>query len=153
MQMLYCFVNNVHVDYAELLYEGLHYSLEYPSTLIPYLRFTKLMVAYYMTVYPEISIRVHDKYYNFENDDIVKSIFNSGKNKAGVGMKIPNVPTTQFRIPLRRSNCHTPTTPIPTAAEVEGMTVQYTIQLSVAEQKSRDDLEAEQNVKNVKLGS
>ncbi|GKE05368.1 hypothetical protein Tco_1397386 [Tanacetum coccineum] len=25
MQMLYCFVNNVHVDYARLLWEGIHY--------------------------------------------------------------------------------------------------------------------------------
>ncbi|GKE06563.1 hypothetical protein Tco_1398581, partial [Tanacetum coccineum] len=51
----------------------------------------------------------------------------------------------RFRIPLRLSNCHTPTTPIPTATEVEDMTVQYIVQLSVAEQKSHDDLEAEQN--------
>ncbi|GJT68136.1 hypothetical protein Tco_1019616 [Tanacetum coccineum] len=42
------------------------------------------------TAYHEISRRVSDKYHNFENDDIVKSIFNSGKNKAGVGMKIPS---------------------------------------------------------------
>ncbi|GJR31534.1 hypothetical protein Tco_1293465 [Tanacetum coccineum] len=90
MQILYCFVNNVHVDYAELLSEGLHYSLEHPSTLIPYPRFTKLIVAHYMTAYHEISRRVSDKYHNFENDDIIKSIFNSGKNKAGVGMKIPS---------------------------------------------------------------
>nr|GEY68597.1 hypothetical protein [Tanacetum cinerariifolium] len=26
MQMLYCFVNNIHVDYAKLLWEGFHYS-------------------------------------------------------------------------------------------------------------------------------
>nr|GEV64094.1 hypothetical protein [Tanacetum cinerariifolium] len=44
MQMLYCVVNNVHVDYANLLSEGLHYSLEHPSTLIPYPRFTKIIV-------------------------------------------------------------------------------------------------------------
>ncbi|GJV96693.1 hypothetical protein Tco_1548270 [Tanacetum coccineum] len=86
----YIFVNNVHVDYAELLWEGLYYSLEHPSTLIPYLRFTKLFVGYYMTAYPEISRIVRDKYYNLEYDEMVKSIFISGKNKAGVGMKIPN---------------------------------------------------------------
>ncbi|GJR56194.1 hypothetical protein Tco_1406715 [Tanacetum coccineum] len=90
MQILYCFVNNVHVDYAELLLEGLYYSLEHPSTLILYPRFTKLIVAHYMTAYHEISRKVSDKYHNFKNDDIVKSIFNSGKNKAGVGMKIPS---------------------------------------------------------------
>ncbi|GJT30927.1 hypothetical protein Tco_0911202 [Tanacetum coccineum] len=43
-----------------------------------------------MTAFPEISRRVHDKYHNLEHDDMVKSIFNSGKNKAGVGMKIPS---------------------------------------------------------------
>ncbi|GJS40314.1 hypothetical protein Tco_0565357 [Tanacetum coccineum] len=88
MQMLYCFVNNIHVDYADLLWEGLHYSLEHPSTLIPYPRFTKLIVSHYMTAYPEISKRVCDKYHNLEHDEMVKSIFNSGKNKAGVGMMI-----------------------------------------------------------------
>ncbi|GJU98733.1 hypothetical protein Tco_1328004 [Tanacetum coccineum] len=90
MQMLYCFVNNVHVDYAELLWEGLHYAVEHPSTLIPYPRFTKLIVGHYMTAFPEISRRVHDKYHNLEHDEMVKSIFNSGKNKARVGMKIPS---------------------------------------------------------------
>ncbi|GJW38477.1 retrovirus-related pol polyprotein from transposon TNT 1-94 [Tanacetum coccineum] len=83
MQMLYCFVNNVHVDYADLLWEGLHYSLEHPSTLKPYLKFTNIIVSHYMTAYPEISRRVRDKYHNMEHDEMVKSIFNSGKNKAG----------------------------------------------------------------------
>ncbi|GJT92744.1 hypothetical protein Tco_1081589 [Tanacetum coccineum] len=90
MQMLYYFVNNVHVDYADLLWEGLHYSLEHPSTLIPYPRFTKLIISYYMTAYTKISRRVRDKYHNLEHDEMVKSIFNSGKNKAGVGMKTPS---------------------------------------------------------------
>ncbi|GJW64552.1 hypothetical protein Tco_0116436 [Tanacetum coccineum] len=90
MQMLYCFINNVHVDYAELLWEGLYYSLTYPTTLIPYLRFTKIIIDHYMTENPDISRRVHDNYHRVENDDLVKNIFNSGKNKEGTGMKIPD---------------------------------------------------------------
>nr|GEV41441.1 hypothetical protein [Tanacetum cinerariifolium] len=90
VHMLYCFVNNVHVDYADLLWEGLHYSLKHPITLIPYPRFTKLIVCHYMTVYLEISRRVRDKYHNLEHDEMVKSIFNSGKNMTGVGTKIPS---------------------------------------------------------------
>ncbi|GKC51897.1 hypothetical protein Tco_1074642 [Tanacetum coccineum] len=62
--MIYCFINNVYVDYAKLLWEGLHYSLMHPSNLIPYPR--------------------------VENDDLVKNIFNSGKNKDGARMKIPD---------------------------------------------------------------
>ncbi|GJR43513.1 hypothetical protein Tco_1311616 [Tanacetum coccineum] len=214
MQMLYCFVNNLHVDYTELLWEGLYYLLKHPSILIPYPRFTKLIMGHYMTAYPEISRRVRDKYNNLEHDEMVKSIFNSGKNKAGVRMKIPSwmitdemkltknygmyakvfvvdVPMTQsqpiestqgthrttsaprtpnpnvnegessaqrsstiikLRIPPRRSTHHTPPTPMPilTAAEVEDMTVQDTIQLSIVEQKSRDDLEAQKNIEKVK---
>ncbi|GJU31633.1 hypothetical protein Tco_1175222 [Tanacetum coccineum] len=181
MQMLYCFVNNIHVDYADLLWEGFHYSLEHPTTLIPYPRFTKLIM--------------------------VKSIFNSGKHKDGVGMKIPSwmitdemkltenyqmyatvfgvdVPMTQshpiestqgthrttsaprtpnpdvakgessasrkstvirLRIPQRRSTRLTPPTPIPTADEADDIILQDTIQLSLAEQKSHEELKAKQN--------
>ncbi|GKB90676.1 hypothetical protein Tco_0962948 [Tanacetum coccineum] len=88
--MLYCFINNVHVDYADLLWEGLHYSLEHPSTLVPYPRFTKIIVSHYMTAFLKISRRVYDKYHNLEDDEMVKSIFNLGKNKTGVGTKIPS---------------------------------------------------------------
>ncbi|GJX60947.1 hypothetical protein Tco_0292337 [Tanacetum coccineum] len=88
MHMLYCFVNNIHVDYADLLWEGFHYSFEHPTTLIPYLRFTKLIVSHYMTAFPKILRRTCDKYHNLEDDEMVKSIFNSRKNKAGVEMKI-----------------------------------------------------------------
>ncbi|GJU86565.1 hypothetical protein Tco_1294111 [Tanacetum coccineum] len=87
---MYCFVNNVHVDYADLLWEGFHYSLEHPTTLIPYPRFTKLIVSHYMTAFLKVSRRARDKYHNLEDDEMVKSIFNSGKNKAGVGIKIPS---------------------------------------------------------------
>ncbi|GJQ95911.1 hypothetical protein Tco_0007050 [Tanacetum coccineum] len=85
MQMLYCFVNNIHVDW---LWEGLHYSIEPPSTLIPYPIFIKLIVSYYMTAFPKISRRARDKYHNLEDDMMVKNIFNSRKHKDGVGMKI-----------------------------------------------------------------
>nr|GEV46877.1 reverse transcriptase [Tanacetum cinerariifolium] len=70
--------------------EGLYYSLKHPSTLIPYPILTKLIVGHYMTPYPKISRRFRDKYHNLDHDKMVKSIFNSGKNKTGVGMKIPS---------------------------------------------------------------
>ncbi|GJX19958.1 hypothetical protein Tco_0222635 [Tanacetum coccineum] len=88
MQMLYCFVNNIHVDYADLLWEGFHYSLENPTTLIPYPRFTKHIVSHYMTAFPKILRRACDKYHNLDDDEMVKSIFNTGKHKDRVGMKI-----------------------------------------------------------------
>ncbi|GKF07340.1 hypothetical protein Tco_0041564, partial [Tanacetum coccineum] len=88
MQMLYCFVNNIHVDYTELMWEGIYYSLYHPATLIPYLRFTKIIISHYMTIFSEISRRARDAYYNLQDDDIMKNIFNSGRNKNKVGMRI-----------------------------------------------------------------
>ncbi|GKA94519.1 putative ribonuclease H-like domain-containing protein [Tanacetum coccineum] len=61
MQMLYCFVNNIHVDYAELMWEGIYYSLHHPATSIPYPRFTKIIISHYMTIFPEISRRARDR--------------------------------------------------------------------------------------------
>ncbi|GKG31602.1 hypothetical protein Tco_0426552 [Tanacetum coccineum] len=49
----------------------------------------------------------------------------------------------RFHIPPRRSTRLTLPIPIPTAAMVEDMIVQDTIQLSITEQKSHDDPEAE----------
>ncbi|GKA58711.1 hypothetical protein Tco_0758024, partial [Tanacetum coccineum] len=90
MQMMYCFVNNIHVEYVELLWEALYYSLHYPTSLIPYPRFTKIIVSHYMTIFPEISRRAQDMYHNLQNDDIMKNIFNSGRHKDKVGMQIPD---------------------------------------------------------------
>ncbi|GJV78641.1 hypothetical protein Tco_1514511 [Tanacetum coccineum] len=75
--------------YAELLWEGLHYSLHHPTSSIPYPRFTKIIISHYMTNFPEISRRVRDRYHNLKDEGIMKNIFNSGRHKDRVGMKIP----------------------------------------------------------------
>ncbi|GJW09259.1 hypothetical protein Tco_1575086 [Tanacetum coccineum] len=87
--MLHCFVNNIHVDYAELLWEGLYYSLHHPTSSIPYPRFTKIIVSHYMTIFLDILRRARDMYHNLQDDDIMKNIFNLGRHKNKVGMQIP----------------------------------------------------------------
>ncbi|GKC53097.1 hypothetical protein Tco_1075842 [Tanacetum coccineum] len=82
MQMLYYVINNVHVDYAALIWEGLHSSLMHPTTNIPYPRFTKIVTDHILTMHPDISKRTNEPYYIVENDKVVKSIFNSGKAKS-----------------------------------------------------------------------
>ncbi|GJY85089.1 hypothetical protein Tco_0499115 [Tanacetum coccineum] len=208
MQMLYCFVNNIHVDYAELMWEGIYYSLHHPATSIPYPRFTKIIISHYMTIFPDISRRARDAYHNLQDDDIMKNIFNSGRNKNKVGMRIPawmitdemkltehykmyaevfglDVPLTQsqptestqgthrttsaprspnpamepaessvpkrstvirFRLPSRQSARLTPPVPVPTAEKADEMILQDMLQVSLAEQKSREEQEARENV-------
>nr|GFD01331.1 hypothetical protein [Tanacetum cinerariifolium] len=72
MKMLYCFINNIHVDYVELLWEGIYYSLLHSTSSIPYPRFTKIIIGHYMTNFPEISRRARDKYHNLKDDDLMK---------------------------------------------------------------------------------
>ncbi|GJU81039.1 retrovirus-related pol polyprotein from transposon TNT 1-94 [Tanacetum coccineum] len=86
MQMLYCFVNNIHVDYAELMWEGILLLLHHHVSSIPYPRFMKIIISHYMTIFPDISRRARDAYHNLQDDDIMKNIFNSGRNKNKVGI-------------------------------------------------------------------
>ncbi|GJZ78116.1 reverse transcriptase domain-containing protein [Tanacetum coccineum] len=76
-------------DYTQLMWEGIYYSLHHPVTSIPYPRFTKIIISHYMTIFPDISRRARDAYHNLQDDDIMKNIFNSGRNKNTVGMRIP----------------------------------------------------------------
>ncbi|GJT53366.1 hypothetical protein Tco_0988420 [Tanacetum coccineum] len=90
MQMLYSFVNNIHVDYAKLLWEGLYNSLHHLTSSILYPRFTKIIINHYITIFPDISRHARYMYHNLQDDDIMKNIFNSGRHKNKVGMKIPD---------------------------------------------------------------
>nr|GEU47675.1 hypothetical protein [Tanacetum cinerariifolium] len=71
------------------LTEGLHYSLIHLTAIIPYLRFTRIIVDYITTKNPDVPKRLHEHYHRVANDHIVKSIFNSEKNKEHVGIRIP----------------------------------------------------------------
>ncbi|GJV92527.1 hypothetical protein Tco_1540340 [Tanacetum coccineum] len=116
----------------------------------------------------------------FKNDDLVKNIFNSGKNKEGEWLLIPewmlteemmltdhcqiaprppNIVTTEGESSAQRK----PTvirfriprrpdtkTPISTAAEIDITNLDETIQMSIAKQRSIKDFEAQQNVEKVK---
>ncbi|GJZ36546.1 hypothetical protein Tco_0582737 [Tanacetum coccineum] len=135
--MMYCFINNIHVDYAELLWEGLYYSLHHPTSLIPYPRFTKIIVSHYMTIFPEISRRARDMYHNLQDDDIMKNIFNSGRHKDKVGMQIPDWMITEEMKHTEHYRMY---------AEVFGLDVPLT---HLAEHKSREEQEARENVELV----
>ncbi|GJR46319.1 hypothetical protein Tco_1314422 [Tanacetum coccineum] len=130
-----------------------------------------------MTIFHDISRRAH----NLQDDDIMKNIFNSGRNKNKVGMRIPawmitdemkltehykmyaevfglDVPLTQSQSTESTQGMHrTPSAPrqsarltppvlVPTAEKADEMILQDTIQVSLAEHKSREEQEARENV-------
>ncbi|GJX18158.1 hypothetical protein Tco_0218990 [Tanacetum coccineum] len=125
--------------------------------LIP--EFTKLIVESLNELHPKISRRARNKYHNLEDDEMVKTIFNSGKNKDVVGMKIPDwMITDEMNLTENyRMTTSSPRTPNPEIDEGESSALQkstvirlHTIQLSLAEQKSRTEDEARKNKENVK---
>ncbi|GJT98151.1 hypothetical protein Tco_1093669 [Tanacetum coccineum] len=137
--------------------------------MIPYLIFIKPIV----TTFPKISRRAHDRYHNVADDVMIKIIFNLGKSKGVVGIKILNwmitdemklaenyrlyaevfgvdVPTTQSQPIKSTQRTHT-TTSAPKIPNLEiAEVLQDTLQVSLAEQKSHEELEATQNVEKVK---
>ncbi|GJV09613.1 hypothetical protein Tco_1351154 [Tanacetum coccineum] len=76
------------------------YTVDYIGTVLAHtlkedgskyrLRFRKIIVSHYMTIFPEISRRARDMYRNLQDDDMMKNIFNSGRHKDKVGMQIPD---------------------------------------------------------------
>ncbi|GJT80290.1 retrovirus-related pol polyprotein from transposon TNT 1-94 [Tanacetum coccineum] len=155
----------------------------HPTSSIPYLRFTKIIISHYMTSFPEISRRARDKYHNLKDDDIMKNIFNSGRYKDKVRMKIPDwiiseemnhtehyrmyaemfgldVPLTQSQPTESTQGTHrtpsaprftrlTPPAPMPTVDKADEMILQDTLQVSLAEHKSREEQEARENMELV----
>ncbi|GJX90278.1 hypothetical protein Tco_0343604, partial [Tanacetum coccineum] len=148
---------------TRLLWEGLYYSLHHPTSLIPYPRFTNIIVSHYMTIFPDISRRARDMYHNLQDDDIMKNIFNSERHKNKVGMQIPAwmitdemKQTEHYRmyaevfgidVPLtQRSTRLTPPALVPTVDKEDEIILQDTLQVSLVEHKSREDQEARENM-------
>nr|GEV91599.1 reverse transcriptase domain-containing protein [Tanacetum cinerariifolium] len=86
----------------------------------------------------KVNPRARDKYHNLEDDEMIKSIFNSGKNKEGVGMKILSWTITDEMKLIEHYQMY---------VVVFGIDVPTT---HLAEQKSHEELEAKQNEEKVK---
>ncbi|GJY58607.1 hypothetical protein Tco_0458499 [Tanacetum coccineum] len=165
MQMLYCFVNNIHVDYAELLWEGLYYSLHHPTSSIPYPRFTKIIEdtknkvgmqipAWMIT--DEMKLTEHYRMYT-EVFGIDVPLTQSQPTESTQGMhRIPSAPRSpnpdkevaessaprrstviRLRLPERRSTRLTPPAPVPTVDKQDKMILQITLQVVLLTLKTR----------------
>ncbi|GKE28065.1 hypothetical protein Tco_1443449, partial [Tanacetum coccineum] len=169
MKMMYCFINNIYVDYAELLWEGLYYSLHHPTSLIPYPRFIKIIISHYMTSFLEISRHwmiteemKHTKHYRMyakvfgldvplTQSQPTKSTQGTHRTPSAPRSPNPKMDTTviRFCLPERRSIRLTPPAPVQTVDKADEMILQDTIQVSLAEHKSQEEQEARENVELV----
>ncbi|GJY27723.1 hypothetical protein Tco_0403490 [Tanacetum coccineum] len=108
------------------------------------------------TIFPDISRRARDAYHNLQDDDIMKNIFNSGRNKNKVfGLDVPMIQSQPIESSQgthrtlsapRQSARLTSLAPVPTTEKADEMISQDMIQVSFAEQKSCEEQEARENV-------
>nr|GEX83814.1 retrovirus-related Pol polyprotein from transposon TNT 1-94 [Tanacetum cinerariifolium] len=164
MQMLYCFINNIYVDYAELLWEGIHYSLLNSTSSIPYPRFTKIIIGHYMTNFPEISRQHYRMYAEVFGIDVpliqslpTESTQGTHRTPSAPRLPTPKVDVTESSVPTRstviclclpkwKSILLTPPAPVLMVDKSDELILQDTLQVSLAEKKSRQEQEARENV-------
>ncbi|GKA24829.1 hypothetical protein Tco_0710862 [Tanacetum coccineum] len=104
-----------------------------------------------MTKNPDILRRLHEYYHRVENDEVVKSIFNSGKNKEEEGIKIPEwMLAEEIKLTTHYQMTHSaPKTPNPATTEGESIAPRKPTVISIPIQISFEDLENQQNVEKV----
>ncbi|GKB79720.1 retrovirus-related pol polyprotein from transposon TNT 1-94 [Tanacetum coccineum] len=133
MQMMYCFVNNIYVDYAELLWEGIYYSLHHPTSSILHKDKVGMQIPDWM-ITEEMK---HTEHYMMYVEDTTES---SAPKRSTV---------IHFRLPERRSTRLTPPVLVPTVEKADEMILQDTLQVSLVEHKSQEEQEARENVELV----
>ncbi|GJT84998.1 retrovirus-related pol polyprotein from transposon TNT 1-94 [Tanacetum coccineum] len=97
-----------------------------------------------MTIFPDISRRARDAYHNLQDDDIMKNIFNSGRNKNKVGMSETSMGMHRTPSAPRSPNSTTETTE--SSVPKRSTMIRFRLPLSLAEHKSREEQEARENV-------
>nr|GEW52669.1 integrase, catalytic region, zinc finger, CCHC-type, peptidase aspartic, catalytic [Tanacetum cinerariifolium] len=161
MKMLYCFINNIHVDYTELLWEGIHYSFLHSTSSIPYPSFMKIIIGHYTTNFPEISRRRYKDKVGMKIPDLMiseemKQTKHYRMYAEVFGIDVPLIqspPTESTHGTHRTPSAPRSSTPKVDAAELiltidksDALIIQDTLQVSLAEHKSRQEHEAKENV-------
>ncbi|GJX53186.1 hypothetical protein Tco_0281555 [Tanacetum coccineum] len=136
MQMMYCFVNNIHVDYAELLWEGLYYSLHHPTSLIPYPRFTKIIISHYMTSRENVEL-VNEHLASVEIEKMVKGPENVIDDSSIPRNDEPNIPGTRLE---PKSDKESPKVEITNDEEVEITNVVIPVNINEEEEEITDEV-------------
>nr|GEU84780.1 hypothetical protein [Tanacetum cinerariifolium] len=172
MKIMYCFINNIHVDYAELLWEGIYYCLLHSTSLIPCPRFMKIIIGRYKyKVRKKISDwMISEEMKQIEHYRMYAEVFGidvpliqSSPTESTQGRHMtpsaPRSPTPKvdasastrstvirLRLPQWKSTRLTPPAPVLTVDKADELILQDTLQVSLIEHKSRQEQEARENV-------
>ncbi|GJU55247.1 hypothetical protein Tco_1228961 [Tanacetum coccineum] len=122
----------------------------HPTSLIPYPRFIKIIVDHIITEHSDIAKRINEPYQKVENDEVVKSIFNSRKRK-GRGMRIPEWLLTEEIKQTKnyKRKQPDPTNPILTTDQIDVDSLDEATQVSIAIARSVKEYEAQRAIKKV----
>ncbi|GJX92146.1 hypothetical protein Tco_0345472 [Tanacetum coccineum] len=120
-----------YLEYGVLVFPGYGVLILFPLWSFVKCRHRYAVSSLMDTAY-RMSKQADDKYHNLEDDTMVKNIFYLGKHKDGVGMKIPSwMISDEMQLTDHYRMCA------------------VVFRISLAEQKSHDELEVKQNVQKV----
>ncbi|GJU72298.1 hypothetical protein Tco_1263703 [Tanacetum coccineum] len=138
------------IHYAELLWEGIYYSLHHPTSSIPYPRFTKI-IDVCRSVWLDAPPTQSQPTESTQGTHRTSSAPRSPTPKKDIAeSSAPKQSTViHFCLPERRSTRLTPPVLVPTVEKADEMILQDTLQVSLAEHKSREEQEARENVELV----
>ncbi|GJR76184.1 retrovirus-related pol polyprotein from transposon TNT 1-94 [Tanacetum coccineum] len=109
-KIFHAMINQVHVDYARLLWwDFLHY-VQQKKDSIPYPHFIKIIISDLMKKFPSISLRLEEDYHSIKDDVPLGSVYTTG-NVDIPKIQPEQVESTQGTIRIPRAT----RTPTPTA--------------------------------------
>ncbi|GJR95321.1 hypothetical protein Tco_0267495 [Tanacetum coccineum] len=156
MQMMYCFVNNIHVDYEGVYYgEGRHkdkVGMQIPDWMITEeMKHTEHYRMYAEVFGLDVPLTQSQPTESTQGTHRTLSAPRSPtpKKDAAESSAPKRSTVIRFRLPERRSTRLTPPAPVPTVDKADEMILQDTLQVSLAEHKSREEQEARENVELV----
>nr|GEY07804.1 reverse transcriptase domain-containing protein [Tanacetum cinerariifolium] len=132
---------------TQLLWEGIHYSLFHSTSSIPYPRFTKIIIGRYKD---KVRIKIpnwmiSEEMKQTEHYRMTPSTPRSPNPKVDASVSTRST-MIHLRLPQRKSTCLTPPAPVLTFDKADELILQDTLQVSLAEHKSRQEQEARENV-------
>ncbi|GJZ63795.1 hypothetical protein Tco_0620216 [Tanacetum coccineum] len=140
----YCFVITIHVYLAELLWEGLYYSLHHPTSSIHIQNIQVIDTK--KQVECSTAWMITDEMKHTEQYRIYVDVFGIDVPMTQSQSTESTYGTHRTTSAPRRSTRLTPPAPVTKVDKADEMILQDTLQVSLAEHKSREEQEARENV-------
>ena len=91
LKLFWAIANVKKVDYASIIWEDIVWHIQHKTSNIPFVRFTKLLIASFIHEYDDIPQRLNDEFqHTYKNEDTLKVIKRMDTSTRKQGKKLPD---------------------------------------------------------------